>query len=218
MSPAPSVLILLPVTLNATGIPALLQPVFSVRTFCRAPELISCASSVNSPVILLDPRVERPAPFMARLADAGLQLPVIVVADEGALPLAVESLRAGACDFYSPPFDGAALIAAIRSALHDHQRWLLRRDAALAARQRLECLTPRERQVVGRLARGRSNKEVGRELGISDRTVEHHRSNIMQKLNVANLLDAAHWARLAEESSLPRDALEAPLAQQLATC
>jgi two-component system response regulator FixJ len=204
-SPAPYVLILQPVTLHATSIPALLPSDFSVRTFCRAIELVYYARSVDAPVILLDPRVEKPESFMARLAAAGLQLPVIVVADDGNLPLAVESFRAGACDFCWAPFDPATLATAIRRALRDQQHWMQRRDAAKIARQRLDCLSPRERQVVNHLACGKSNKEVGCELGISQRTVEHYRANIIQKLNAGNLLGVVRLTHLLDESDLLED-------------
>jgi two-component system, LuxR family, response regulator FixJ len=219
LSPAPHVLILEPVTLDAPDLSELLSPHFSVRSFCRPSQLLAYAPSVESPVILLDPCAEKPASFMDRLDAAGLQLPVIVVTNQDAVSLVVDSFRAGAYDFCGSPFDKAALIAAIHGALAYHQRWLQRYAAAHAAGLRLRCLSPRERQIVDQAVRGKTCKEIGRDLGISSRTVEHHRAHIMQKLNAGNLLGVVHMACLAQDPDLPNAApAHLPFRRHLVEC
>ena len=115
--------------------------------------------------------------------------PILVISGRGDIPTAIDAIRSGALDFIEKPFDPTNVVARVRGAI---DTWAnLNRDDSILARKfpGRERLTPRERDVLERIARGASNKEAGRELGISPRTVEVHRARIMEKLNAKNAAD-----------------------------
>jgi two-component system, LuxR family, response regulator FixJ len=117
----------------------------------------------------------------------GWTLPLIFITGHGDVPMAVEAMRAGALDFLQKPFKDDDLIRRVQKALEQDAREradLRQRDAL---RRRFEELTPREREVGQRIAAGEANKVVALELGLSERTVELHRANLMQKLGLRNL-------------------------------
>jgi two-component system, LuxR family, response regulator FixJ len=115
--------------------------------------------------------------------------PVLIISGRGDIPTAVEAIRNGALDFIEKPFEPAAVVMRVHDAMRAWQTLgaeddLLARD--FPGRDRL---TTREREVLGRIAHGASNKEAGRELGISPRTIEVHRARIMEKLGAKNAAD-----------------------------
>jgi two-component system, LuxR family, response regulator FixJ len=115
--------------------------------------------------------------------------PILVISGRGDIPTAVDAIRNGALDFIEKPFEPAALVTRVRDAI-DAWSNLNREDSVLTRDfPGHERLTPRERDVLDRIARGASNKEAGRELGISPRTVEVHRARIMEKLAAKNAAD-----------------------------
>jgi RNA polymerase sigma factor (sigma-70 family) len=117
-------------------------------------------------------------------------LPVIVITAHGDVPSARAAFRAQAVDFLEKPFDDAQLRAAIDSALALEERRLERRDDA----QKLERLTPREREVLECAAQGLHAKEIAARLGISPRTVEVHKTRIMEKLGVRNVAELVRFS------------------------
>jgi two-component system response regulator FixJ len=128
------------------------------------------------------------------LRDRGIVLPVIIITGHGDVGLAVRAMKAGAVDFIEKPFEKAVLLAAIAQALlHNDGREHLHGQAQ-QAQVRLNGLTPREREVLDGLVDGHSNKVVAYDLGISPRTVEIHRANLMTKLGVSSLSDALRIA------------------------
>jgi len=115
--------------------------------------------------------------------------PVLMISGVGDIPTAVEAVRNGALDFIEKPFDPAAVVARVRDALRGWQSFGTE-DASLTRDfPGHERLTAREREVLARIAQGASNKEAGRELGISPRTIEVHRARIMEKLGAKNAAD-----------------------------
>jgi two-component system response regulator FixJ len=116
------------------------------------------------------------------------------------VPLAVEAMKLGAADFIEKPFDDDTLLAAIRAA-SDRQREQRARDAeADDIRQRASSLSERERQVLDRLVAGQANKVIAADLGISPRTVEVYRANVMSKMRAASL---SELVRMAFQIGLP---------------
>jgi FixJ family two-component response regulator len=114
-------------------------------------------------------------------------VPVIFITAHGDVPLAVEAMRRGAFDFLEKPFADDVLVTAIGSALaRDDEQMSRDRDAA-SARARLEALTPRERQVLELVIEGALNKTIADRLGISIKTVELHRSRVMEKMRAQSL-------------------------------
>ena len=120
----------------------------------------------------------------------GCVLPLIFITAHGDIPLAVEAMRKGALDFIEKPFEEATLVQAVQRAL-DHQPTA---RVSQEAAKRLAALTPRERQVMDLVVAGKLNKVVADELGISIKTVELHRANMMTKLGVRNLPDLVRMA------------------------
>ena len=128
-------------------------------------------------------------------------LPVIIITGHGDVSLAVRAMKAGAVDFLEKPFEKSAVVAAIDQALTRNQGRAALDRLADQARAQLNCLTPRERDVLNGLVEGQSNKVIAYDLGISPRTVEIHRANLMSKLAVNSLSDAlkiAFTARMAD--------------------
>ncbi|WP_027132683.1 response regulator FixJ [Geminicoccus roseus] len=132
-----------------------------------------------------------------RLAELGVRLPIIMITGHGDVPLAVEAIKAGAVDFIEKPFDDEALLGAIHAALSlgavDTQR-----DSQLAEIQaRLDSLSERERQVLDGLVAGKPNKVIAYDLGISPRTIEIYRANVMTKMRAGSLSELVRMALLA---------------------
>ena len=128
------------------------------------------------------------------LNQRGVAMPVIVLTGHGDISIAVRAMKAGAVDFIEKPFEKAVLLDAIDAAfarLEDKEGRSTRAgDAAVA----VAALTPRERDVLDGLAQGLPNKTIAYDLGISPRTVEVHRANLMTKLAVRSLSDALRIA------------------------
>lgn len=128
------------------------------------------------------------------LAERGVTMPVVIMTGHGDISIAVRAMKAGAVDFLEKPFEKAALLGAIEAAF---ERLVATGSAAsrtAGAEVILSALTPRERDVLEGLAQGLPNKTIAYDLGISPRTVEVHRANLMTKLDVRSLSDALRIA------------------------
>jgi two-component system response regulator FixJ len=135
--------------------------------------------------------------LLKRLKELGQTLPVIVITGHGDVSLAVEAMKLGAVDFIEKPFDTEILLAAVQSALRQRatgDEMDARRAAANAA---LATLSARERQVLEGLVSGNPNKTIAYDLGISPRTVEVYRANLMTKMKASSLSDLVRMALLA---------------------
>ena len=131
--------------------------------------------------------------IMAQLRDAGMILPLIVASNGTGVDWAVSAMKAGAIDCLALPAPIEGLRTVIERAAHEAARYSAARQHLIEARRRIGALTPREREVLDRLTEGCSNKEIGRLLEISSRTVEIHRGNMMVKLGAKH---PAHAIRL----------------------
>ncbi|WP_022684473.1 response regulator transcription factor [Sphingobium bisphenolivorans] len=128
------------------------------------------------------------------LAERGVTMPIIIMTGHGDVSVAVQAMKAGAVDFLEKPFEKAVLIDAIERAfdrIHSDQDMVAR---AARADIIIGALTTREREVLDGLAQGLPNKTIAYDLGISSRTVEVHRANLMTKLHVHSLSDALRIA------------------------
>jgi two-component system, LuxR family, response regulator FixJ len=126
----------------------------------------------------------------------GATIPVIFITGHGDIPMAVEAMQHGAFDFLQKPFRDQDLIDRIQRALErdTRNRTLLAQHVRI--RERLESLTPREREVLRLMTRGKANKVMAAELGVSQRTVEIHRARVMEKMQASSL---AHLVRMVLE-------------------
>ena len=127
----------------------------------------------------------------------GAPCPVILITGHGDVALAVEAMKAGAADFIEKPFDDSVLLGAIRTALNAHS--LVQGDSAARteAEARLAELSPRERDVLRGLVAGKINKVIAHELGISPRTVEVYRANLMAKTGARSMSELMRIALAA---------------------
>lgn len=136
-----------------------------------------------------------------RLAELKSGFPVIVMTGHGDVPMAVEAMKAGAVDFIEKPFDDETLLSAIRSALDRHSRNREREDRMVSIRKRLDALSSRERDVLKGLAAGKANKVIAYDLGISARTVEVYRANVMTKMQADSLSELVRMVLMTDGES-----------------
>jgi two-component system response regulator FixJ len=136
--------------------------------------------------------------LLRRLKELKIPLPVIVITGHGDVPLAVEAMKFGAADFLEKPFDDEILLAAVRSALNRQDTDSKRQAERAAIDDRLAALSNREREVLEGLVAGRANKQIAFDLGISPRTVEVYRANLMTKMQATSLSELVRMALIAE--------------------
>lgn len=172
-----------------------------VESYESGTELLKNRASLESGCILLDIRMPGMDGLEVQKAlhEKGVALPVIIMTGHGDVGLAVKAMKAGAVDFIEKPFGKETLL----SSLEEGFRRLSQKEAAHDRRKdaevRLQALTSREREVLEGLAQGLPNKTIAYDLGISPRTVEIHRANLMTKLGVRSLSEALRIAFAAQE-------------------
>jgi two-component system response regulator FixJ len=135
--------------------------------------------------------------LVRELKGRGARCPVILITGHGDVALAVEAMKAGAADFIEKPFDDSALLGAIRTALDAHSSVQGDSAAKTEAEARLAELSPRERDVLRGLVAGKINKVIAHELGISPRTVEVYRANLMAKTGARSMSELMRIALAA---------------------
>jgi two-component system response regulator FixJ len=135
--------------------------------------------------------------LVRRLRDQGVAHPVIVITGHGDVPLAVEAMKAGAVDFLEKPFDDEALLRSIRSALITDGRTQEDQAERSRLRETIGSLSPREQEVLDGVVDGKLNKTIAFELGISPRTVEVYRANVMSKTGARGLSELVRMVLLA---------------------
>jgi two-component system response regulator FixJ len=172
----------------------------SVETFESGEEFLERFTEDLEGCLLLDVKMAGMSGIdvQAALKRRGVELPVIIITGHGDVPLAVKAMKAGAVEFIEKPFESKPLIHAIRSALEQQDRVRVRAAEQTDARRRIGRLTDRELEVLRLLVNGMLNKQVAAQLGISPRTVETHRANIMRKTRTENLPELVRLALLAD--------------------
>ncbi len=135
--------------------------------------------------------------LLKRLRERGIGMPVIVMTGHGDVPLAVEAMKLGAADFFEKPFDDEALLASVRIALGNWEKGAREGAERAGVQERLTSLTNRERDVLDGLVAGKPNKIIAFDHGISPRTVEIYRANVMTKMEAGTLSDLVRMAMLA---------------------
>ena len=177
-----------------------------VETHPSANAFLAILSKVNPGCIITDVRMPGLSgiDLLRRLRELKIDVPVIVITGHGDVPLAVEAMKIGAPDFLEKPFDDEVLLASVRSAVNrlglEHQRQAERSEVE----GRLATLSKRERDVLEGLVEGKANKQIAYDLGISPRTIEVYRANLMAKMQAASLSDLVRMALVA--GILGRDA------------
>jgi two-component system response regulator FixJ len=132
--------------------------------------------------------------LLRKLKSDGVRVPVIVMTGHGDVPLAVEAMKLGACDFVEKPFDDDVLLASVRAALGQREKHSLQDAERKQIDARMALLSARERQVLDGLVAGKPNKVIAYDLGISPRTIEIYRANVMTKMQANSLSDLVRMA------------------------
>ena len=170
---------------------------YDVTQFATADDfLVEVRKGIEPDCVLLDislPGLSGPA-LQERLAELGCSFPIIFVTGFGDVPTTVRAIKAGAEDVLTKPVSEQALMDGIKSALAHLHRDRSNREWRRGAHALLETLTPREREVFECVVRGKSNKQAGRELGITERTIKAHRQRIFEKLHARTVADLVSLA------------------------
>jgi two-component system response regulator FixJ len=135
--------------------------------------------------------------LLKRLRELKNPMPVIVITGHGDVPLAVEAMKFGASDFLEKPFDDDVLLSAVRTALSEEAAGQGDQALRTGVLRRLESLSTRERQVLEGLVAGHPNKTIAYDLGISPRTIEIYRANVMTKMEASSLSELVRMALTA---------------------
>lgn len=136
------------------------------------------------------------------LAAQGVDQPVIMLTGHGTVEMCRRAFKAGAAEFLEKPVDDELLIEALQAAVRQHVRSRERHQADRQARERYAQLSGREREVLGLIVEGLTNKEIGRALALSPRTVETHRANLFAKLEADSLAQLIRrYAALVEDTA-----------------
>ena len=167
-----------------------------VEAFASARDFLEAYEPGQPGCLVLDVRMPGMSglELQRELADQAIDLPVIILTGHGNIRLAVHAMKAGAIDFVEKPFDNELLLDRIQKAVAENVRAASERIKRIEIAERLQLLTPRERGVLDLVVDGQTNKGVARHLDISEKTVEIHRANVMQKMQAKSLADLVKMA------------------------
>ena len=171
----------------------------AVRGFDSAKAFLEVLPQVGFGCIITDVRMPEITgiDLLRKVKEANRDLPVIVITGHGDISLAVEAMKIGAIDFLEKPFDDDHLLAAVRNALDREADQVKRKAEVTDIQDKLAALSNRERQVLEGLVAGNANKTIAFDLGISPRTVEIYRANLMTKMAANSLSDLVRMAMVA---------------------
>lgn len=171
----------------------------TVRAFESAVAFLDALPGIGKGCVVSDVRMPgiSGTELLAKLKAAGNGMPVIIITGHGDVALAVEAMKLGAFDFIEKPFDDDTIVASVEAALREEERREQNEAGKADVLARLATLSQRERQVLDGLVNGAPNKIIAYDLGISPRTVEVYRANVMSKMEAGSLSDLVRMALLA---------------------
>jgi two-component system response regulator FixJ len=167
-----------------------------VQTYEAAADFLNALPQAKAGCVVTDVRMPGMSgiELLHRLRKLKVSMPVIVITGHGDVPLAVEAMKGGAMDFIEKPFDDEVLLGAVRAAIGAHATDSERQAQKATINSRLASLSNREREVLEGLVAGHPNKTIAHDLGISPRTVEIYRANVMTKMEAGSLSDLVRMA------------------------
>jgi two-component system response regulator FixJ len=167
-----------------------------VRGYASAKAFLDMLPAISLGCVITDVRMPgmNGIDLLRRLKELSVTVPVIVITGHGDVSLAVEAMKIGAMDFLEKPFDDEVLLASVNSALRQQNGQARRHGERAEIETRVAALSPRERDVLGGLVVGRANKQIAFDLGISPRTVEIYRANLMNKMQAGSLSELVRMA------------------------
>lgn len=168
----------------------------TARTYESATALLAAVEGLEPGCIVTDVRMPEMngLELVRALKARDVPHPVIVITGHADVPLAVEAMKAGVSDFIEKPFDDEQLLSSVKAALDRSEAGEEEAAARAEIRTRLDALSQRERQVLGGLVQGNPNKVIAYDLGISPRTVEVYRANLMTKMQAGSLSELVRMA------------------------
>jgi FixJ family two-component response regulator len=178
------------------------------RAFASVPEFLKSGRPEGPTCLVLDVRLPGRSglDFQRELSAANIDLPIIFITAHADVAMSVQAMKGGALEFLTKPIRDQDLLDAIQLGL-ERDRARREGESALAAlRERFETLTPREREVMTEVLKGRLNKQIAGDIGVSEVTVKAHRGQVMRKMKASSLLDLA---RMAEKLKLTPETLQA---------
>jgi two-component system response regulator TtrR len=169
---------------------------YQVSCFARAEEFLASYEPTRTACLILDVRMPGMSglELQEQLVARGVNLPILFITGHGDVPMAVATMKKGAVDFIEKPFNEADLRASVERMLAAAENEAETRRREREREGLLSRLTARERQVLECIVAGRLNKQIADDLGISIKTVEAHRANIMDKLNAGTVADLLRLA------------------------
>ena len=175
---------------------------FIVETFTSAQEFLDSYDTTRPGCLVLDVRMPGMSgmKLQAELIEKNIHLPTIFISGHSDVSMAAEAFRKGAVDFIEKPFRNQILLDRIQEAITKDTQFRQKQTDREAVRTKLALLTPREQEVVDLIKAGKLNKVVASKLGISQRTVEVHRANIMKKMKVDSVAELVTLVNNAKDA------------------
>lgn len=162
-----------------------------VETYGSAQEFLDAFDAECPACLIVDVRMPgmNGLELQRRLADKAICLPVIVVTGHGDVQMAVHAMKDGAFDFIEKPYNDQAILDQVQKAIAECANRRSKESSRLEVEEMINQLTPREREVMDKIITGETNKSIAQSLSISDKTVEAHRSKVMEKMQSTSMAD-----------------------------
>ena len=175
----------------------------NVKTFASAREFLDQGPPEGPGCLVLDFRLPGLSglDLQAELNSRNIRTPVIFITGHGDIPVSVKAMKDGAVDFLTKPFKINTLLGVIRDAIQKDEHLQASRAQSVEVQRRIQTLTPREREVLGLVAKGLLNKQIAAELGAAERTVKVHRGRVMRKMEVASVAELVRTIEQAKAES-----------------
>jgi len=164
---------------------------FKVVVFASAEDYRSSRSSETAACLILDVRLPGVSglELQRQLVTAGEEIPIIFMTGHGDIPMSVKAMKAGAIEFLTKPFREQELLDALQQAIDRDLAARAEKASSAKLRGLYNSLTPREREVMGRVVSGMLNKQIAAELGTAEKTIKFHRAHIMKKMQARSFAD-----------------------------
>jgi FixJ family two-component response regulator len=168
----------------------------STRTYGSAQEFLEAPAKPDRGCLVLDVRLPGTSglEFQEQLVGLGIHLPVILMTGHGDIPMSVRAMKAGAVDFLPKPFRDQDMLDAVAAAMERDRKQRAEQGDATQLKERFATLSPREQQVMMLVTKGKMNKQVAGDLGLSEITVKIHRGSAMRKMGARTLADLVRMA------------------------
>ena len=172
---------------------------FKTQTYETALAFLNALPDIPSGCIVTDVKMPEMSgvELLRHLRKINLRMPVIIITGHADVPMAVDAMKSGASDFLEKPFDDEVLLSAVRAALASAENVKERENEKAELQRRFATLSKREREVLEGLVAGKPNKTIAYDLGISPRTVEIYRANVMTKMRAISLSELVRMTMIA---------------------